>query len=167
MGHDGQDRVWKELQGYTTKTPTSTRLVHPQPTTPERPTIPTIIRQGCKPETLPNMQETRGKHPSFSALPPELQPSKSMKTMLNTILKDNHPSKSAIASCIALHLERPGYQPSLPQPPQWHKLVGSNSFLDTCQRSGFCSAPWIRPKLDTSIYWQDKAECIQFWKQWP
>jgi hypothetical protein len=46
------------------------------------------------------MQVTRGKHPSFSTLPPESLQSKNHKTMLNTILKDNHPSRSVIAEFI-------------------------------------------------------------------
>jgi hypothetical protein len=41
--------------------------------------IPSILFQGSKPETLSNMQITSGKHPSYSALSPDFQPSNKHK----------------------------------------------------------------------------------------
>jgi hypothetical protein len=70
------------------------------------------------------MQVTRGKHPSFSELPQNLNEANCIKTMPTTILKENHPGREAFASCIEQDLHcsgqtHPHYLPPIPPSPQY------------------------------------------------
>jgi hypothetical protein len=97
---------------------------------------------------------------------------KSIKLMVKTILKDDHPSRPAFASCLEQYLQSPG------QPIQFHNkkfpghldatlheaieeqtLIGSHHLL-----LGYTSKKWLllasmgTPKLGQIIYRQDAAE---------